>query len=442
MPNAQDCQGLGMSGADGDCAGAYDRSCEDFLCYRGDPIGRMKKALAARPDFVMGYLFIALLNLTGMEPKSFRRAARKLDQAEAYPMNGRERLLLAAGRAYAAGRFHEALQRIETLLLEWPRDILALQLGQLLDFYRGDSRSLRDRVARRLQAWSPEDPAYHGVLGLHAFGLEESGLYAQAEAAGQAAIGFNPENAWAAHAVAHVYEMQARPDAGIAWLRGTQEGWTRDNFFQVHNWWHLALCHLERDEEAPALALYDGPIRAAWNNVVLELTDASSLLWRLHLRGSDVGDRWQAAGEAWLPFVESDIHAFNTLHAVMAFLALGWEKELDALVARMEACAAGDADNAVMERRVGLPLARGFTAFQRGDYETTIAALIDLRGPAQHFGGSHAQRDIIDLTLLEAAARAPNRRLLEALVAERAALRADSGWVRRYRGRAQPKALI
>ncbi len=433
MAEPRDRQGLALSGADEASAALFDKANACFLSYQGDPIGTIKQAVEQRPDFAMGYLFMASLNLSGMEPKGFARGRKMLEKAAGLDLNQRERLHLAAGRAYAAGDFQGALDHYEALLLDSPRDILAMQMAQLLDFYRGDARSLRDRVGRRLHAWSREDANYHGVLGLHAFGLEECGQYRAAEERGQQAVGLHPGNAWAVHAVAHVYEMEARAEAGIAWLRGTEKGWAEDNFFQVHNWWHLALCHLERDEEAEALALYDGPIKAAWNGVVLELTDAASLLWRLALRDVDVGERWQDVADAWLPFVEVDIHAFNDVHAVMAFVATGRQQELDALIARMEASAeGGDGNNAAMQRLVGLPFARGLVAYARGHYRDAVESLVNLRTAAQHFGGSHAQRDIIDLTLLEAVKRAEMRPLLDALVAERAALRPDSGWVRRY----------
>jgi hypothetical protein len=42
-----------------------------------------------------------------------------------------------------------------------------------------------------------------------------------------------------------------------------------------------------------------------------------------------------------------------------------------------------------------------------------------VRNRAHRFGGSHAQRDLIDLTLLEAAMRDGQRALAQALVAER-----------------------
>src|ERR1035437_1313583 len=57
----------------------------------------------------------------------------------------------------------------------------------------------------------------------------------------------------------------------------------------------------------------------------------------------------------------------------------------------------------------------------RGQPDRALAMLIDLRPVANAVGGSHAQRDIIDLTLIAAAARAGERTLTEDLVAERVA---------------------
>ncbi len=47
--------------------------------------------------------------------------------------------------------------------------------------------------------------------------------------------------------------------------------------------------------------------------------------------------------------------------------------------------------------------------------------MIDIRPRANAVGGSHAQRDVIDLTLIAAAARAGDDSLARALVTERVA---------------------
>ena len=56
-----------------------------------------------------------------------------------------------------------------------------------------------------------------------------------------------------------------------------------------------------------------------------------------------------------------------------------------------------------MTRAVGLPLAEAFVAFDAGRYAETVEKIGAVRGIAQRFGGSHAQRDILTLTVLHAA---------------------------------------
>src|SRR5205085_901468 len=94
------------------------------------------------------------------------------------------------------------------LLEAQPRDALALQWALLFDFYRGDAAALLARPAAVLPAWSEADPLRPYVLGHHAFGLEESGRYAEAEVAGRQAVAGAARVPWASHAVAHVMEMQ------------------------------------------------------------------------------------------------------------------------------------------------------------------------------------------------------------------------------------------
>jgi hypothetical protein len=72
-----------------------------------------------------------------------------------------------------------------------------------------------------------------------------------------------------------------------------------------------------------------------------------------------------------------------------------------------------------MAREVGLPLMRGVLALARGDADGAVDLIYPVRSVAQRFGGSHAQRDLIDQTLLAAAAIGGRRNVGRALVNER-----------------------
>ena len=153
---------------------------------------------------------------------------------------------------------------------------------------------LRDRVAQVLPTWDTSTPGYGYVLGMYAFGLEETALYSRAEDIGRRALDINRRDAWAVHAVTHVMEMQGRLRDGIDWLTSRESDWSVNNGFAFHNWWHLALFHLEAGNFARVLELYDQRIRATPSQVPLEMIDATALLWRLELR---VGERRRALAE-------------------------------------------------------------------------------------------------------------------------------------------------
>jgi len=260
------------------------------------------------------------------------------------------------------------------------------------------------------------------MLGMHAFGLEETGDYIAAEVAGRTAVALNARDSWAQHAVAHVMEMQGRQQEGITWMNGNTEGWSRDSFFAVHNWWHVALYHLELGEIDEALAIFDGPVYGSHSRVILDMVDASAMLWRLQLRGIDVGDRWQPLVEAW-ELVDAGKYAFNDVHAVLAFVGAGRADRVQRVIEAQEAAMAAASDNATFTREVGRPVVLALKAFGNGCYAECVRLLRPVRNSAHRFGGSHAQRDLLDLTLIEAALRDGQPGLASALAAERAAVR-------------------
>jgi hypothetical protein len=361
----------------------------------------------------------AYLQRLSTEPDGLPVARAAFAAARALPTNERERGHLEAVGHLVDGRWRSAGRALEDVAIAFPRDALALQAGHLVDFYCGAGRMLRDRIARALPQWSEDMPGYHALLGMHAFGLEENASYSRAEADGRRAVEMEPRDGWAWHAVTHVMEMQGRQRDGIDWLRGDPAAWTRESFFCIHNWWHLALFHLDLDETDEVLALFDGPIYGARSRVVLDMVDASALLWRLHLRGVELGDRWSAVADGWESYAGAGAYAFNDAHAMMAFVGAQRSAAAQRVLDGQERALDGAGDNASFTREVGGPVTRAIKAFGDGDYAQTVRLLRPVRDIAQRFGGSHAQRDVLDLTLVEAALRDGQRQLALALAGER-----------------------
>lgn len=430
-----------VSSADAKAVEQLETAMDEFRCYIRDPVATVGAALAHAPDMVMGHVLNAYLHLLGTEPAAVPVARQSYEAAVALPATDRERRHVEAVRLLTQGRWREAGRTLEDLSIDYPLDALALQAGHSIDFFIGDSRMLRDRIARALPSWSENIPGYHALLGMYAFGLEETGNYREAEAFGRRGVELEPHDGWSQHAVAHVMEMQCRPRDGIAWMRTNPDAWSHESFFAVHNWWHLALYHLELDEIDEVLALYDGPIYGKQSGVILEMIDASAMLWRLMLRGVNVGKRWEALADNWAPVATAGNYAFNDLHAMMTFVGAGRPKAVAAVLQAQDAAAEGEGDNPSFIIEAGRAATRAIQAFGEGNYAETIRLLRPIRNTAHRFGGSHAQRDVLDLTLIEAAFRSGETRLAAALTAERLAAKPASRHAHRLaqRGTALPK---
>jgi hypothetical protein len=418
-----DSTGHAVSGADAPSLEAFERASAELRCFVGDPVAAVRTALEARPDFTMAHLLHAYLHLLGTEPAAVPVARAAHDAARGLPADARERGHLEAVRLLLEGRWHAAGRVLEDVSIAWPRDALALQVGHQIDFFTGRSRMLRDRIARALPHWSPSMPGHHAVLGMHAFGLEETGDYAGAERQGRRGVALEPRDGWSWHAVAHAMEMQGRFEDGIAWMRSDTDAWSDGSFFAVHNWWHLALFHLEAGDTDQVLALFDEPIHGARSGVILDLLDATALLWRLSLRGIDVGERWQTVADLWMPLAGTAHYAFNDLHAMIALESAGRRDAADTVLASLQRAIGADGDNAMFTRDVGAPACAAIRAFQDGDAAGAVRLLRSIREIAHRFGGSHAQRDLLELTLIEAARRAGDTRLADAYAAARSAAR-------------------
>jgi len=417
MADIMDRWGVPVLASSAEAVAALDTAVADLVALAGDPVGGADKAIAADGSLLLARVYAAYLSLYATTTDGVAAARSQLSGLEE-PAAERETCHLRAARAWADGDWDLAVRWLEQALLANPRDLLAVKVAQDLNFFLGNRLELRDSVARVLPAWPADDQDWGFVQGMYAFGLEENADYRQAQTLASAALDRNPRDVWSVHALAHVYEMEGRHREGVSFLAGSAPDWS-GSYFAVHNWWHKGLYHLELGELDTALALYDDPIRARRSTEWLDVVDAAALLWRLNLFGTDVtGRARQLAGDIDA-LVTEPVYLFNDWHAVMTFALAGDQARAERVLAANRHPAGKT--NARAAERAGLNLLRAFIAFTAGRPAETVDLLRDIRQHANVVGGSHAQRDVIDLTLIAAAARSGDRRLAAALINERAA---------------------
>jgi hypothetical protein len=384
-----------------DAREAAERALGLFLRGAGDPRPALDRALDLDPACVP-----ALLLRAGMAVAAKERAALPVIDAAlgrlaglAPQLDERERGHVAAAYAWRAGAPQRAAALYAGLVRRWPHDLLALRLAQSCFFLLGDAQALHDVAAGAVAHWDAGRPGYDCALAFHAFGLEEAGDPARAEAVGRRVLEVEPRNAVAVHAVAHALYSAGDPHAGVHWMARHRACWANDGAMASHNGWHLALFHLAAGEHARALALYDALVAPAVAASATDAADAAALLWRLALAGVDVGGRWAPVADAFALRALPALWSLVDVHAALAFAAAGRAREMDRL---RDALARGGA----VAREVALPIVRGIEAFAAGAYAEGAALLAAHRPNALRLGGSPVQREIVELTFAAAQARA------------------------------------
>ena len=214
----KDAYGLSISTSSAHAAAAFDRTVAGYLKARLDTRDHLTELLKADPEFglahcLKGYFAMLLYKHAALPAAAeAARTARRLTE-KATP---RERMHVDALDAWVAGDLDHLFAVWEQILAEHPTDVLAFRLAHYKYFWTGRARDMLASVERIAPKWSRELPGYGPMLGCRCFALEECGDYDAAEPAGREAIELDPADLWAAHAVAHVMEMQGRQRDGVA----------------------------------------------------------------------------------------------------------------------------------------------------------------------------------------------------------------------------------
>ncbi|GGV29909.1 tetratricopeptide repeat protein 38 family protein [Streptomyces longisporoflavus] len=420
-----------LSGTGDEAARHYERALDALLFFRGEVADEAQAMVAASPNSAMAHVFGAYLGLLGTEEKEAAGARRSfssfrgsLDLAGLSP---REKMHTAAAEAWLDGDMRRAGEILGEVSSAFPRDALALAVGHQIDFFTGDAQRLRDRIGGALSAWDDDDPHFGPLLGMYAFGLEEAGHYDHAEEVGLRAVERHPRDVWGIHAVVHTYEMRGLFGEGIRYLDARTQDWAEGNYLSVHNAWHYALYALEAGSIERVLGVYDSTLHNEQSQAIaMELLDASALLWRLLLADVEVETRWAALAGAWAGRQDGAHYAFNDVHAVMAYAGAGRLSDAERLVKDREQWLdrSGPAvSNHAMTREIGIPVCRALIAYRQQQYGRVVELLAPIRYHLNSFGGSHAQRDAIQRTLVEAAIRSGRHDLARTLLSERINLR-------------------
>uniref|UniRef100_A0A4W4EXC3 Tetratricopeptide repeat protein 38 n=1 Tax=Electrophorus electricus TaxID=8005 RepID=A0A4W4EXC3_ELEEL len=400
----RDCQawraeGLGLSTTSNEACKLYDATLTQYVTWRNDEtLGGIERCMAklqtADPNFVMGHVISTGLQLVGtgssvLRDEKLANAVRRLMKlADAQELTSRERQHVQAVELFSRGALPQAASVWEDILVEHPTDMLALKLSHDALFYLGEQTQMRDSVARVLPHWRPHMPLYSYLKGMYSFGLLETRFYDQAEKVAKEGLALNRQDGWSVHSLAHVYEMKAEVEMGLKFMSSTEKDWVVCDMLACHNYWHWALCHIEKGEYEEALRIFDEQ-----SGAMLDIVDTCSLLYRLEMEGVSVKERYQELLCVTESHLEDHTLLFNDLHFLMVLQGCkdmhGTQRLLDSL--RELAREPGENKELQLATTVGLPMCQALVEYGQGNYSRTVELLKPLRYRFVALGGSDAQ---------------------------------------------------
>jgi hypothetical protein len=303
-----------------------------------------------------------------------------------------------------AGDTEAALSALPSHLNEWPRDAVVLGTTAFTNGLIGSSgragqkRTLLDLLDGLAPSYGDDwwFTAHHGMA------LSENGQRDAARPKIDRSLSQNPNNPWAAHARAHLCYEEGDPDAARAFLASWLTTYPRNGSLYSHLNWHLALGHLEAGDAEAGYRLFrevfspdvhSGPPRG-------KVTDPVSFLWRWELAGHprDV-DAWRMMHDfANGAFPRAGV-AFSDMHIALAQAVAGNDAALEARAQQMDELAR---DGRYPSGPCVPAVSRAFAAFERRDFSAAIDALEPIAGELERIGGSRAQLDLVEFTLLKA----------------------------------------
>jgi len=397
----RDYLGNSISGGRDSTLRAIDDFIEGYLAYE-TRAERVLIAADADPESCMANVYGGILWMLLEAPEGAARAAKYLTAAEhaAPGATRREQLNCAMLRAWVDDDLGRCIRLCDQVSDEFPRDLAIVKTHQYFEFNRGNSPEML-RIALKVSAANSDVPY---VYGMKAFGYEQCHLLDEAESEARSALAMRRKEPWAQHALAHVFLTRGRIDEGAQFLEDAADTWSGLNSFMLtHLWWHLALFYLSQGRENEALQLYDEHCWGVAKNYSQDQIGAVSLLARLEIAGMDVGSRWLDLSGHLAARAHDTSQPFLSLQYLYG-LARARRPEAKVLLESVrEYAERAPPFTRTAWRDVARPGCEGLYAYACGDFERAWRHLSVAMPRMAEAGGSHAQRDLFEQLLLDAA---------------------------------------
>jgi uncharacterized NAD(P)/FAD-binding protein YdhS len=421
----RDPYGLPISASLG-AAARYVNGLSRILRVQSGAEGSLVEAVREDPGFALGHAVLAILGVEwGLEVDVEHHLATA--QSGGARADERERRFIDVAVARVREPGAESAAALISYIQAYPEDALAVSLA-IPTIAFGGATEIPAEAWGLIEGLAPAYGDNWWYLGMLAFIRQEQERYDEAGELAARALVLEPASGHAVHAKAHVHYETGDHRAGLTWLDHwiqTCGAWASH---RAHFSWHAGLHELALGDERAIAHRYATQLSPAAVSGVRALVDSASMLWRSRLAGTPpVGEISAVLATVPAALLTEPPTPFAALHAAVALAAAGDCNRLVQLRRWARAHGSGPFAETVA------PLADALCDLVHGDAERASEGLLGLRG-VDRLGGSAAQREVVEDTLLYCAVRA-GRQDLAAEILDRRLDRRESPRERRLRDR-------
>ncbi len=429
-----DRNGNPVSTASDTAAARYNDGVDRAISNGAFIVETLESAIEADPGFALPYAALARqLQFVG-RMKDAREAIARARTLSA-GTSRREQAHVAAIATCMEADSETALATVREHIAEFPTDAWVLYQATGVYSLVGFSGH-QDREQEQIALLAPLTEAYGDdwwFLAALAFAENELNMHSEARTHAERSMALYGQSGATAHTVAHIHFECGDVATGSSFLAGFRPGFEPEAAMYGHLAWHHALFELILGNLDRVDAIYESELAPAVSKepALGRLADAASLLWRLLLGGRNGDLPWaDLSAYAAERFAQPGV-MFADVHCALAHAAAGNAEALDGLVAGLRA---RDAAGKLPAGSVVPTIAEAIGHFARGEYEETARLLEPRMHEVVRIGGSHAQREVVEDTLIEAYFRAGEFERAEGLLRERVERRPnprDDRWLAR-----------
>ncbi len=434
-----DSWGLPISTSSDLAAAHYRKGIDLILAAWTGGVEALDLAITADPQFALAQAARARMHTVNGESAKARALIDLAEANSAISGTDRERSHVAALALAIRGNAPSALDHVLTHLTQWPRDVFILSLppgafGMFAFSGMADHSQAAVDLCERVAPHYGEDWWFLTTLG---WAHTENSNVAHGRALTEQAFALRHNNAHAVHALAHAMFEDGSGEQADALISGWLPGYDHAGILHGHLSWHQALVALEAGDVDRALALYAAGVRPSVTaslpiNVV---SDCASFLWRVDAYGHAAPrDLWAELTDYSASIFPNPGFAFVDVHMALIAAANGDQTRLSA---RVEGLNTKIANQAFPAGPVVPITCQALYAFAQGQYSVCATLLEPVAHEVARMGGSHAQREVIEdtllMALLHAGEAAKGRALLDQRLHRRPSPR-DTRWRARLFG--------